>query len=238
MSFKTKIDFCGLADGTKIVLKSHDEGRSSTVVTCENDEGDTVDATIAGHVMDPSNDYSLKADLTNFDIVLGSVKTVNLGTEQSPNNHYFMLKSVAIGTSNSGDVTISAQAEEVASATAGRTYTVTIASLKCRCKAQIINGLFTLSGTGCHLQSANYSIAANITHTTVDAERVTADIYGASIVATLNAKQAGSTAPTIAAGSASDVVTIISGDASETRPDSDYASVAATVTRYLTADSE
>ena len=238
MSFKSKIDFCGLANGTTILLKSHNEGRSSSVVTCENDEGDTVDATVVGHVMDPSNDYALKADLTNFDIVLGGVNTVNLGTTEAPDNHYFALKSVTIGTSNSGDVALAAQSEEVASATPTRTYTVRIASLKCRCKAQIINSLFSLSGTGAHLQSANYTIGANITHTTVDGERVTSDIYGASISVAISAKQAGSVKPTITPGSATDVVTIVAGDPSESRPDSDYASVSATVTRYLTADAE
>lgn len=234
MSFKSKIDFCGLADGTTIKLKTHEEGRTQTVVTCENDEGDTVDATKCGQLMDPSNDYELAADATSLEIVLGGINTVNLGTTQSPDNHYFLLKSVTIGTSNSGSVTISAQAEEVASATASRTYTVTIASLKCRTKAQILNSLFTLSGTNCHLQSANYTFAVETVHTTIDGARAATDCYGGSITCTLQAKQAGSTAPTVTAGSAT--VTIVSGDASETRPDSDYASVEAEVTQYLTAD--
>ena len=234
MSFKAKIDFCGLADGTHIVLKSHDEGRSSTTVTCPNDEGDTIDTTTVGHVIDPSNDYALKADLTDFDIVLGSVKTVNLGTTQSPNNHYFALKSVSINTSNSGDVSISAQAEEVASATAARTYTITLALLKCRQKAQILNSLFTLSGEKVHLQSANYTFSIDITQTTIDGERVTSDPYNGRIECALTAKQAGTAAPTVAAGTGC----VITSDATESRPDSDYASVSATVTKYLTADTE
>lgn len=238
MSFKPKIDFCGLADGTSIVLKSHTEGRSSTTVTCENDEGDTVDATIVGHVINPSNEYALKADLTNFAIVLGSVTTVNLGTEQSPNNHYFALKSVAINTSNSGAVAISAQSEEVPSATAKRTYTVTIASLKCRVKAQILNSLFTLTGEKAHLQSANYTFSVEINHTPVDGERITFDVYGGKVVCGCEAKQAGTVAPVIAPGSSDTNVTILSGDNSETRPDSDYASVSAEVTKYLTADTQ
>lgn len=76
MSFRSKIDFCGLADGSTIVLKSHNEGRSNSFVTCENDEGDTVDATVFGHVVDPSNSYALKADATNLSVSLGGVKTV------------------------------------------------------------------------------------------------------------------------------------------------------------------
>jgi len=234
MSFKTKIDFCGLADGTSVILKSHDEGRAVSVVTCENDEGDTIDATVFGHVMDPSNEYALKADLTNFDIVLGSVKSVTLGSATK----YFMLKSVSIGTSNSGEVSISATAEEVASATAARTYTVTIASLKKRNKAQILNSLFSLSGTGAHLQSASYTFSVESTITTVDGERVTWDCYGGKVVVAVEAKQAGTAAPTVTAGSATGTVTVLSGDATESRPDSDYASVSAEVTQYITADSE
>ena len=232
MSFKSKIDFCGLADGTNIVLKSHSEGRSSSTVTCENDEGDTVDATIVGHVMDPSNEYALKADLTDFAIVLGGITTVNLGTQQSPDNHYYALKSVTIGTSNSGEVSLSAQAEEVPTSTAARTYTVTIASLKNRVKAQILNLMFTVDGEKVHLQSASYTFSVNINHTTVDGERATFDVYGGSIVVSIEAKQAGSAAPTVAAGSGC----YLTGDKSESRPDSDYASVSAEVTKYFTAD--
>ena len=238
MSFKSKIDYCGLADGTTGILKSHDENRSVNTVTCENDEGDTVDATQVGHVIAPSNTYALKADVSGLSIVLGGVNTVNLGTAQSPDNHYFALKSVTIGTSNSGEVSLSATAEEVASASPQRTYTVTIASLKQRNKAQILNSLFTLTGTNCHLQSANYTLSVNIQQTTVDGSRITFDVYGGKIVCSATAKQAGTAVPVIAAGSDSTFVTILSGDNSERRPDSDYASVSAEVTKYLTADAE
>lgn len=238
MSFKSKIDFCGLANGTSILLKSHEQGRSVSTVTCENDEGDTIDATVFGHVMDPSNDYALKADLTNYDIVLGGVNTVNMGTVENPDNHYFMLKSVTIGTSNSGEVSLSASAEEVASATPSRTYTITIASLKQRNKAQILNSLFTLNGTNAHLQSASYTLSVETTQTTVDGDRVTWDCYGGKIVASVEAKQAGTEAPEFAAGSSQTSVVILSGDNNETRPDSDYASVSAEITQYLTCDSE
>lgn len=232
MSFKSKIDFCGLADGTTIVLKSHDEGRSSSTVTCENDEGDTIDATVFGHVIDPSNEYALKANATDLSIVLGSVNTVTLGNESK----YFVLKSVTVGTSNSGEVTIAAQAEQVASATPARTYTVVIPSLKQRNKAQILNSLFTLNGNNAHLQSASYTFSVEITQTTVDGERITWDCYGGKIVAAVEAKQAGTATPEFVAGSSSTFVTVQTGDNSETRPDSDYASVKAEITQYLTAD--
>ena len=238
MSFKSKIDFCGLADGTTIRLRSHRKGCSNTIATCENDEGDTVDVTKVGQVMDPSNEYALKGDLENFRIVLGKVNTVNLGTQAAPVNRYFILKSVSIGTSNSGEVSISAQAEQVASADQGRTYTVTIASLKCRNKAQILNSLFTLSGDRCHLQSAKYTFELDTNHTTVDGERVTCDVYNGRITVAVEAKQAGTEAPTIAPSGDSDDVIVLSGDNDESRPDSDYASVSAEVTKYLTADSE
>ena len=234
MSFKSKIDFCGLADGTHIVLSDHDEVRSSGITTCENDEGDTVDVTTYGHVMDPSNTYKLKADVENLEIVFGGVKTVNLGTQATPVNKHFMLKSVRINTSNSGEVEISASAEEVASGTPQRTYTVTIASLKCRNKAQILNSLFTLTGENCHLQSANYTFSVESTQTTVDGERIVTDPHGGKIVVSVEAKQAGTAAPVVSAGTGC----VLTGDNSETRPDSDYASVSAEVTKYLTADAE
>ena len=232
MSFKSKIDFCGLADGTTIMLKSHDEGRSSSTVTCENNEGDTIDATVFGHVMDPSNDYALKTDATNLSVVLGGVKTVNIdGVDK-----YFALKSVSVGTSNSSEVSIAAQSEQVAGATPARTYTVVIPVLKQRNKAQILNNLFTLSGDNAHLQSANYTFSVDITQTTVDGDRVTWDCYNGKIVANVNAKQAGAVAPTFAPVASGTYVTVQTGDDNETRPDSDYASVTASITQYLTAD--
>jgi len=107
MSFKSKIDFCGLANGTTIMLKSHDEGRSSSNATCANDEGDIIDATVFGHVIDPSNEYALKSDIPSLSIVLGGINTVTLDGEEK----YFMLKTVSIGTSNSGEVSLDATAE-------------------------------------------------------------------------------------------------------------------------------
>ena len=232
MSFKSKIDFCGLADGTAILLKSHEEGRSSSEATCANDEGDIIDSTQFGHVMDPSNEYALKGDLTNLSVVLGSVNTVVVnGTDK-----HFMLKSVSIETSNSGEVTLNASAEEVPSATPARTYTVVIPSLRQRNKAQILGELFSLSGDNVHLQSASYTFEVESTITTVDGERVTWDCYGGKVTASIEVKEAGSTVPTITPGSSSTYVTILNGDPSETRPDSDYATVTAEVTRYLTAD--
>ncbi len=238
MSFKAKRDFCGLADGTAIVLKSHEEGRKGSQATCANDEGDVVDVTGYGHVMDPSNTYALKADVADLVVTLGKVTTVNLGTDASPANRHFMLKSVSIGTSNSGEVSISAQAEEVPDATAKRTYTVTIPKLRCRNKAQILDSLFTLTGENAHLQKADYTISVESTPTTVDGERVTWDCYGGKIECSVEAKQAGSAVPAFEAGSPETLITVLTGDNSESRPDSDYSTVKATVTRYLKPDAE
>ena len=231
MSFQSKIDFCGLSANEKIVCKSHDEGRSHSVVTCENDEGDTIDATVFGEKMSPTNEYALKGDLKDWNIVFGSVKTVEIGGKQK----HFALKSVSIGTSNSGEVTLSASAEEVPLEKMQRTYTVKIASLRARNKAQILNDLFKVEGERVHLQSASYEIAVEFAETTVDGERVMADIYGGSIKVSVEAKQAGTAAPVVSPVAA-DEVTILSAPNSGSRPDSDYTPVSAEVTKYLTAD--
>ena len=231
MAFQSKIDFCGLSANEKIVCKSHDEGRSHSVATCANDEGDIIDATVFGEKMSPTNEYALKGDLTDWNIVLGSVKTVEIDGKQ----RHFALKSVSIGTSNSGEVTLSASAEEVPLEKMQRTYTVKIASLRARNKAQILNDLFKVEGERVHLQSASYEIAVEFAETTVDGERVMADIYGGNIKVSVEAKQAGTAAPVIAPAS-SDEVTILSAPNSGSRPDSDYTPVSAEVTKYLTAD--
>ena len=231
MSFQGKIDFCGLSANDKIRCKSHDEGRSHSVVTCENDEGDTIDATVFGEKMSPTNEYALKGDLTNWDIVFGSVKTVEIDGKEK----HFALKSVSIGTSNSGEVTISASAEEVPLEQMQRTYTVKIASLRARNKAQILNDLFKVEGERVHLQSASYEIGVEFAETTVDGERVMADIYGGNIKVSVEAKQAGAVAPVVSPVAA-DEVTVLSAPNSGSRPDSDYTPVSAEVTKYLTAD--
>lgn len=231
MSFQSKIDFCGLSANEKIMCKSHDEGRSHSVVTCENDEGDTIDATVFGEVLAPTNEYALKGDLENWDIVLGSVKTVEVGGKQKR----FALKRVSIGTSNSSEVTLSASAEEVPEESLQRTYTVRIAKLRARNKAQILNELFKVEGEKAHLQSASYEIGVEFAPTTIDGERVMADIYGGNIKVSIEAKQAGAVAPIIAPVNA-DEVTILSSPNTSNRPDSDYTPVSAEVTKYLTAD--
>lgn len=231
MSFQSKIDFGGLSANASIACKSHAEGRSHSTVNCSNDEGDVVDVTKFGEVMSPSNEYALKGDLENWDIVLGSVKTVEVGGVQK----HFALKSVSIGTSNSGEVTLSATCEEVHAATLQRTYTVKIAKLLARNKAQILNNLFSVTGENAHLQSASYEIGVEFAPTTVDGDRVMADIYGGYIKVSVEAKQAGTAAPVIAPVTA-DAVTVLTGANDGSRPDSDYSTVSAEVTKYLTAD--
>ena len=98
--------------------------------------------------------------------------------------------------------------------------------------------MFTLSGTNAHLQSASYTYSVDVTQTTVDGERVTVDCYNGKVVAAVTAKQAGSEAPTFAAGTNGGTVLVLSKDNSETRPDSDYASVTAEITQYLSCDAQ
>ena len=149
-----------------------------------------------------------------------------------------MLKSVRVGTSNSGEVSISAQSEEVPSAVAKRTYTVTIPKLRCRNKAQILDSRFTLSGENAHLQKADYTFSVESTITTVDGERVPWAVYGGKVECSVEAKQAGSAVPAFEAGSSDTLITVLTGDNSESRPDSDYSTVKASVTRYLKPDAE
>ena len=98
--------------------------------------------------------------------------------------------------------------------------------------------LTALGGEKVHLQSASYTFSVDFTPTTIDGVRVTYDIHGGKIECSLTAKQAGTVAPTVTATAADTEVKIISGEPSESRPDSDYASIKAAVTKYLTADTE
>lgn len=227
MSFQSKIDFCGLSANENIVCKSHTEGRSHSTVNCSNEDGDVIDVTVFGEVMSPTNEYELKGNLEKWNIVLGSVKEID--------GKYFALKSVSIGTSNGGIVTLSAAAEEVHAKQLQRTYTVNISKLLARNKAQILNDLFKVEGQRVHLQSASYEIAAEFAPTTVDGERVMADIYGGYIKVSVEAKQAGDVAPVVSPVAADSVVVLTAAN-DGSRPDSDYSTVSAEVTKYLTFD--
>lgn len=235
MSFQKKIDFCGLSANEKIVCKSHDFGRANSVATVENDDGDTVKSLAFGEVLNPKNSYALTGDMTDWEIVLGGVTEVNLGTQEKPEIKRFALKSVAIATAKGAEVGISADCEEVPANVTPRKYTVTIAKLLARNKAQILNDLFTV-GADDKLQSANYTIAIELNQTTVDGVRVMTDGYGGKISCAVKLKTASANEPVVTAA-AEGVVVVTSAPTSE-RPDSDFTSASATVTKYLTADAD
>ena len=62
--------------------------------------------------------------------------------------------------------------------------------------------------------------------------------FETKVVAAVTAKQAGSEEPIFAAGTNGGTALVLPKDNSETRPDSDYASVTAEITQYLSCDAQ
>lgn len=232
MSFKTKQDYYEIADGTNVVILSSNEGKSASNVEATGQDGSIVAHETFAETSAPSCEYAIKGDAEfsedeETSIVFGKVTTVS--------SKKFALLGFSIATGGGSVPTFSANGEQVNDdAETGCTYTVPDFTLEKKHHAQILWNAFTLTGTGCHLVTANYTGSCTITKATKEGACLTFDVSGAKIEAQITVKQCGSTAPTIAAGTDWSVTAPLT----ETNPDGDYATFSATLTRYLAKDEE
>ena len=89
-----------------------------------------------------------------------------------------------------------------------------------------------MGGTGCYLQSANYTAGGTISRATKDGETVAFDVVDGKLEVQLTIQQTGSTKPTVTAGSD----WTITAPLTCSNPDADYPSWTCTLSRYLTHD--
>ena len=90
----------------------------------------------------------------------------------------------------------------------------------------------TIGGTGCHLQSANYTYACSIGKATKDGVTIAHGVYEGYVEAQIEIIQTGSTAPTLTL--ANNSAWFISSPLSQTNPDADYPTWSATLRKHLT----
>lgn len=234
MSFKEKVDYFSLADAGNLVLVSAAEGRTAQVVEAQGQDGSVVASEVFGETRAPSCEYKLKAAYSSAAgaLKLGGVSSVT--SEKTPRK--FALVSISISTGAGAEPTLSASGEQVEDgATDGCVYGVPAFSLETKHHAQILFGAFSVGGEGCHLTQADYGISAELAKATKDGECLAFDVTNGRIEASLTVKQCGANAPTITPGEGWKITAPLS----ETNPDSDYPTFAATLVKYLAkADAE
>lgn len=222
MSFISKNDYFSLAD-TALACVASNDGASASVAEAKDAEGAIVAHTVYGATKAPSCDYVLKAAWTK------AANALKLGAVSGTTDK-IMLASVTINTAAGSAPTVSASGEQVEStATTGCTFGIPAISLPKTHHAHILFSAFTLGGTGCHLQSANYTASASVTKATKDGDCVASDIVEGKIEAQVTIVQTGSATPTLTAGSDFTVTSPLTCS----NPDADYPTWTATLTKYL-----
>ena len=226
MAFQSKTDFYSLS-GTSLVCVSGSDGATASVAEATDSEGTIVASTVYGETSAPSNSYVVKGTVSS------TTTPVNLGKVTTVGGKSYVLGTFSIDTSAGSPATVEASGEQVeANATTNCSYTLPAFSLPVTHHAHILFDAFSLAGTGCHLQSANYSATAAITKATKEGACLAHDVSEGKIEAQITVNQTGSTEPTLTAGTGWTVTAPLACD----NPDADYPSWTATLTYYLTKD--
>ena len=227
MSFKTKTEPYGIADGTNIVVLDTQGGETAQNVEAVGEDGSVVANTVTETLLNPSATLALKAAITK---ALGDWKLGNVSTSDTKK---FALEKIEITTTAGAAASIRISGKQVQSdATTGCTYSVPAFTLTTKHHAQILFSAFSLSGTGCHLTSATYTIEGTINLVTKDGSVIGFDIVQGKIEVSVSIKQCGSAAPELTAGDGFQVTSPLA----ETNPDADYPTFTATLTKYLAKD--
>lgn len=230
MSFSAKHDFFGLASSAGLVLTETNEGVQASTAEGHNEKGDVVAFEVFGETMSPECTYILSGDVSLASIKCGE-PIAGTGDYSS---HKYTLGGLTINTQAGSPPSIQASGEEIPSSITSSdcTYTFPSATLKACHHAQILWSAFTLSGTGCYLQSANYTAGGTISRGTKNGETISYDVTDGKLEVNINILQTGNTKPSVTAGSD----WTITAPLNCSNPDSDYPSWTCTLSRYLTHD--
>ena len=220
MAFQEKTDYFGLAtESGDLVLTSSTENKSATVIQAHDEKGDVVAQEIVGETTAPSCTYVVKSDATltgqKFGFASGG----------------YVVLSISIKTGAGTPPSITVTGEAVPSSSHTDCYYDTPACTVEVCHhAQTIFSAFTLSGDGCYLTSANYTISGSLTKATKDGVTIAYDIADGKIEAQVEIVQTGATEPTFEAGTGFTITSPLT----KTEGDAAYPTWTATVTKNLT----
>ena len=220
MAFQKKTDYFGLAtESGGLVLTSSTENKSATVIQAHDEKGDVVAQEIVGETSAPSCTYVVKADATLTGQKLGFA------------SGGYVVSSISITTGAGTPPSITVTGEAVPSSSHTDCYYDTPACTVEVCHhAQTLFSSFTLSGNGCYLTSANYTISGSLTKATKDGETIAYDIADGKIEAQVEIVQTGATEPTFDAGTDFTITSPLT----KTEGDAAYPTWKATVTKNLT----
>lgn len=232
MSFIAKTDPFSLSGAGKfLALVSVTDGKSASVAEARNENGDVVATTMYGVQYSPAYEYRVAGSGNVAIPSLGSVVTTTMADGTSVK---LVVTGWALNTAAGSENTFSLNAESVPSGvTAICPYVCdcgTVAVGPCM-HAKSLFSAFTLGGTGCHLQSANYAGACDLGRATKDGDTIACGITNGRITASVTIIQTGSTVPTLTAGTGWEVTSPLSC----TNPDADYPTWTATLVKYLAA---
>lgn len=176
MSWQAKTDFFGLASQSNgLEVTESNENKTASTAEGHNEKGDVVAFEVFGETMSPSNTYVLGKDLTLSSLPKCGAPIAGTGDYSGKK---FTLGSLTISTSAGSPPNIQASGEEIPASTTHSdcTYTFPSTTLKLCHHAQILWSAFTLGGTGCYLQSANYTAGGTISRATKDGATVSYDV--------------------------------------------------------------
>ena len=230
--FIEKNDYFGLADGTMLVCSSSDDGRSNEVAEATGQDGAIVAHNVYGEKIAPSNEYVMKAvtfSKNEGELAIGQIHKLD------DNQTCICLGSLSIGTSAGSAPTISASGEQVEDNSSGNClFKIPAISLTKKHHAQILFNAFTFSGTGIHLKSASYNITASITKGEKEGKCLTHDVVEGKIECSVEFLSVSGDKPTLTPGDGWEVTSV----PSSSNPDADWPTWSATLTKYLTKESE
>ena len=225
MSFKSKVDYFGLAKEGAVVVVSANEGKSAQTVEAAGQDGSIVASEVFGETMAPSCDYKLKAAMeftAQAPLKIGDVMTVD--------EKKFVRTNLSISTGAGSEPTVSASGEQVNDdAVTGCYFAIPAFKLLTKHHAQILFSAFELTGDGCHLTGANYTLSANLAKATKEGVCLAFDVTNGRIEAKVTVKQCGTAAPTLTPGDGWKITAPLT----ESNPDSDYPTFTATLVKYL-----
>jgi len=227
MAFATKTDPFGIA-GEVLECVAVSDNNSASLVEAHDEDGTLVAKEVFGAQIAPSADYKVKKSGTLEDIVLGAVTTYS--------TKRVVLTGLSVNTSAGGETTVTASGEEVEASSDGTcpaTYTIPDIAVGVCHHAKILASAFTLSGSGCYLQTANYNFGCACGKATKDGVPIAHGVYEAYGEVQVEIIQTGSTPPTLTAGGN----WFISSPLSQTNPDADYPTWSATLRLHLAKDS-
>jgi len=190
MSFKAKTDFFGIAGGGLVITESN-ENKTASTVEGHNEKGDVVAYEVFGETMSPECTYVLSAN--------ASLSSMKCGEPISGTGDYngkkFTLGSLTINTSAGSPPSVQASGNEIPANTTQSdcTYTLPAATLKMCHHAQILWDAFTLSGSGCYLQQANYTAGGTISRATKNGDTIAFDVVDGQLQVNITILQTGNT---------------------------------------------